>query len=930
MTTDLRAVTLQLLRAAGVSLQDEHQLSYRLPVPAELKSFFPGRAVLHFTFDEEYYDLHNQEGVEFVAPGYPLLNGLIRYAQSRMLASESELEALHSPPPVTSHTLQVHQTPEQVGATYVGFYIKISFRTHELNEEVIPIWVNLANYTVLSELPQGKRKGLTTPSALDPAIVNEAWQRAQQHSGQILTAALARYEEAANLKLANELRRLQSVNASQDQQQRLKQDSALQVNSELIFAEIVHYPTHNVRVQYNAKKWQRVHLYRFDAVRGQWIQPPTCPVCRQSTLHLEGCDKAQHVVCPNCQTECSHCGAHHCSHHPTTPCNTCQRGHCVDCLGECHSCHSANCPTCQRPCPDCQKATCDDCFMDCEVCRHHACKDHYAQCHLTGVKLCSAHSPRCQGCHKVAHPDLIHQVDGGAHLCEACVVTCAEPHPLPRWLIKAAPTCGGQHPYPHHLCREHSHRCAKHPQHGVYCQAHVAACAECGDRLCEQHQKRSQRNGQVYCDIHSHDCPSCNRNVGKAETILTVEGHRVCQDCAQRCPACNDNRRPWTLHTLRPCPICVLLANKSGLLKRHQDLQQFKRLNPTVVRCPDHYRVCHVCSRATCHDHLVPCGVCGKDTCLEHIRSTVEAVKACTQCVRQCQHCPPNRLHIPRAMASCTVCQKEVCPEHRGACSVCKQPTCHEHLHPSVEGEMVCSNCAHYCKDCASHHHHLPQAMECCGVCSGEICVEHRAKCRVCQRPTCADHMRMTEEGLAACTGCTRQCKHCAPEKHHLPQAMQACNVCGTEACGSHRQQCGHCLGHTCKDHVQACTLCGEPTCVTCAKGTLCPCCATLAPTVTLPSEVPLSGKPILGWIMRSDSIRSDGVKLSRVVYYQAYPTTWGLWLSPFDPPVPRLDVLELGPEGWKRKATKAISNTNQWLRPFNLWEYAANKRRKP
>jgi hypothetical protein len=55
---------LDILRVAGANLEEVANHAYRTQVPPELARFFPGKRSLHFTFDEEYFDLHLESGVD--------------------------------------------------------------------------------------------------------------------------------------------------------------------------------------------------------------------------------------------------------------------------------------------------------------------------------------------------------------------------------------------------------------------------------------------------------------------------------------------------------------------------------------------------------------------------------------------------------------------------------------------------------------------------------------------------------------------------------------------------------------------------------------------------------------------------------------------------------------------------------------------------
>lgn len=706
----LEPLVLKLLEAAGAKAQAvEDGKAYTAPVSPELAPLFQGRKRLYFTFDEEYFDLHQERGVEFVAPGYPLLDRLIRYAQTRFLVSEAALDGTGLRRlGLSSHTLALEAQPRMVGRIYLCFHLKLTLRSDEHVEELLTVWVDLNRQHVLSEPPQGVGLRPTTQVVgLDAAKVQAAWVLAQQEAQEQIRVRVARYEEAANLRLVAELRRLDQARVSAVERQRAIERHRLQVHTELVFTEILHYPLQLWEVELRGRAWNRRYQFRWDAVRKTWLTPPSCPVCQQPTSALEACDAGQHPVCPSCAATCTHCQARHCSAHPTRSCHNCRQGHCPQCLTNCHSCARPYCPRCLEPCPACTKSTCENCLLRCAVCDHAACKNHFARCHLSGAALCPEHAHACANCGQTTHPARLHPAgDKGKPHCEACAMTCSEAHPEPYWIPRRqAMYCAAPHDHPHVLCPQHVHRCVLHPTPVAFCAAHLEACSSCGAAVCSEHRAYSALSGQLFCSAHLFQCPRCRRTVGTPEKVAVTDGPEVCPTCAQACPSCAPQHLPWNLDQLLPCPHCLSEGLQQKLVTPQPSPDQLKRSYPNLLRCPEHRVTCYLCGRPGCTDHVRGCPECRRPTCPTDLVRTVEGDLVCRACGYRCKDCAPEHLYLRSSLEDCTICRQNLCPEHRTACRSCLEAACAEHTRSCrLCKEAVCTRCAQdgYCQACAS------------------------------------------------------------------------------------------------------------------------------------------------------------------------------------------------------------------------------------
>lgn len=697
---NLEPLVMRLLEATGSVPQPvQSGNAYTAKLSPELAPLFQGKSQIYFTFDEEYFDLNQERGVEFVAPGYPLLDRLIRYAQTRLVVSEAALDGTVLPQlNLSSKSLNFERNSRMGEKLYLCFHFKLKVRSDEYAEELFSVWVDLEGQQVLAQPPaQLDLKPVSHGVPLDKAKIQVAWGLVQQEAQVVIQARVTQYEETANLRLATELSRLDRAGVAATERQRVIDRYRIEVNSELVFTEILHYPLQFWEVEMRSRAWKRRYQYRWDTVQRFWTRPPSCPVCHQRSFALEACDAGQHPVCPNCAASCTHCQAHHCSNHPTQPCTDCRQGHCPNCLTPCHHCIKPHCPQCQSPYPDCGQTTCNDCLVPCSVCQHVACRDHFATCHLSGKVICTQHTTRCGNCDKPTHPHRLHKLAAkDEQWCEACAVTCSEGHPEPFWLARRqAVRCSGHHSQAHLLCPDHTHYCARHPTAAPFCSSHLEACKECGSRVCADHRSVSALSGALFCSAHLLNCPRCKRSVGTSETVRVEGGHTVCQECALPCPSCAPQHQWWLLDDLKPCPHCVQEGLRRGAVVAQPSPNLLKRTYHYLLRCPEHRVVCHVCSRPGCTDHVRPCPECAKPTCPDDLLMTVEGRRVCRGCGHQCKECGSQKAYLKASLAGCGVCAKPLCGDHRTTCQSCLCPTCSEHHKPcKLCHAAVCANCA--------------------------------------------------------------------------------------------------------------------------------------------------------------------------------------------------------------------------------------------
>ncbi|GEM46966.1 hypothetical protein [Deinococcus cellulosilyticus] len=784
---DLERFTLGLFQKLGVEPREVASRTYRVKLPLELNRFFR-RSELFFTFSEEHYDIHQDEGIEFITAGSPLLDRLIGFVRSRFMVSEAMLQGKAlGQLALSSQNLNLEKTPKQLYRKYLCFHVKISVRSDEHLEEILPIWMDLTTKQVLSEAPETPELHPSeTPTALAPEEVQEAWNGAWSGIQQQLKHWLEPVQDGINLRLQLEINKRR---ASGPERQMLIDRFKPQLQTELVFAELLMYPVQLWEVQFKARNWSMRAQYRWDMVRKTWLTAPTCSSCQQITFQLQGCEKGHHLVCERCQQVCKQCQVHQCRQHPLEKCSSCQGGTCNTCLEGCHACQKHNCPTCLMPCPECRKQTCHTCVVSCADCDRVGCTDHFQTCHITLKSLCARHARTCQGCQNVTHHSVLHLTEDGALLCENCAVVCTESHSRPTWLNPAvAMQCSGQHTKPQYLCHQHvqvctdcgkamcqqhlvttksgvkvCRECAKtcpvcptgtyhtsqevqgcqdshHAAHLV-CHEHQRSCHDCKKSTCSHHSYRSKRSHNAFCREHIVVCPDCKTQVGRSEAVQAVEG-LYCLECVGKCAACNQTHSRKYLHTAKhsgrtfckthimACPEC---QTQVGVSEAVQTLEG--------PRCPD------------CHDTCKTC----------HTDHALSGLTVCPSCVPASQKGKNKRdlrlyLHCQLHVHHCHVCSQATCQSHTKQCADCLQNTCPDHLVTDTQGRKLCSKCAVICTYCPSGTYHHRKDITSCSVSKEHLCKNHTLICEDCLKPVGARHTAK----CSSCQGLT--CRSCLRE----------------------------------------------------------------------------------------------------------------------------------------------------------------------
>lgn len=842
MTTpsnDIQTFTLGALRAAGVHVNAvEDGKAYQATVTQPDLRRILQRSTLHFTFDEEYFDIHRDANVEYVAPGYPLLDALIRMTQARFTVSEAVVPHQN----VTVQLVQGGVLPlelERHGRyrPMLRFRIRVTYKSDSYEEEIIAVTVDAetsqtlpassVNWPLHPVTDNGSGL-IQTPSE---SVVLKAWGVVENEIQTIVADKIARQEDLANRRLHHELSKLQQylqaqhiLNSPQGQrqQQELKDRYGLTVKLDLIFAELIHYPVEVVTGRF-ARQHPRTHQtwsgsiqFELDRVTGRTERQPTCPVCASPLSTLAPCDAGAHVVCPLCSAQCATCGTAHCADHALAQCDVsgCGSGHCPECLKACARCAHAMCgPSCTVACPDCRREVCRDCTVRCADCAHEACEDHFQRCHVTQAPLCATHAATCDRCALPTRSANLHALTRTqgqqVTLCDSCGERCA---------------VSGQ---------------LFHPDDLIQCH----------------HTKRRVDPALVAV------CSGCHHPVARDVLVQTAAGQGACPSCVDQCGACR------TIHLRSELTACSGHHQGAPLLlcSAHQhhcasctadDVYCSSHLQQCAVGgesvCSSHVSISHLSKRHLCPSHVHRCPDCRQTVATDELVHVHErdgtSRQVCRACTATCQECQPGVNRYARSSlilckcqsgtphyvcaahsVTCHVSQGSYAKSHAVKCQSCAQTTGVNHTKKTGQGKVICTDCVGICPHCPTGTIHALTGLQLCRTCNKPACSQHTHSCSDCGANVCQEHAIRLPDGQYVCTTHARTCAKC--KQVAAVSSISTCQSKHAEPlCRSCQKTCPSCQGTHCTDHSQRCRCCGHHYCPSCA-GNVCKICASLQPT---------------------------------------------------------------------------------------------------
>jgi len=212
-TQDLQEFTLGALQAAGAAVVVTGEGAFRVQaLPPDLQRILQ-RSSLHFTFDEEYFDVHRDAGVEFVAPGYPLLDALIRLTRARFTVSEAAVPASGGTAHLlgsASPQLELKSVRQARYRPYLRFRIRVIYQSDAYHEAIVSITVDPSTGQTLppgsSEWPliavtAVQEKNISPPNE---DLIQAAWSIVEREIQVLVSQEIARHEDLANTRLHRE------------------------------------------------------------------------------------------------------------------------------------------------------------------------------------------------------------------------------------------------------------------------------------------------------------------------------------------------------------------------------------------------------------------------------------------------------------------------------------------------------------------------------------------------------------------------------------------------------------------------------------------------------------------------------------------------------------------------------------------------------
>jgi len=300
-------------------------------------------------------------------------------------------------------------------------------------------------------------------------------------------------------------------------------------------------------------------------------------------------------------------------------------------------------------------------------------------------------------------------------------------------------------------------------------------------------------------------CPHCGRP--PAALVVCRHDHCGCDACSHRCSVCAEDF--CAEHGLAECRVDGQPA-----------CDEHARVCPScrLQYCTAHEGVCAEDGHAACATCLEPCGSCGRVVCNRHAeQSHADAPKGrrrlCTACLRYCEGGSRERVGVDE-VTECASCGKLVCAAHSAVCAVDGQVHCSPHLRRTDTSRRLV--CGQHRAGCAQEEAAIFASDEvgACGSCGKLVCAGHSAECVEDGLRHCVTHLEplVDATGSYACAAHRKECH--VDGQVFSPKGVEACPVCGKDACARHRAACGHCGRNVCTADLE------QPSrrCVTCRQ----------------------------------------------------------------------------------------------------------------
>ena len=189
------------------------------------------------------------------------------------------------------------------------------------------------------------------------------------------------------------------------------------------------------------------------------------------------------------------------------------------------------------------------------------------------------------------------------------------------------------------------------------------------------------------------------------------------------------------------------------------------------------------------------CSVCDSDFCADHgiVACRVDEQPACEQHARVCQSC--RMAHCSTHEGTCAEGKHPACSACLEACGSCGRIVCNRHAEQSRNdapkgSRRLCAACLRHCEGGTNEPVGIDEVME-CASCGRSVCTAHQAVCAVDGQVQCSRHLRRADgSGRLVCERHRATCV-AEPEAVFASDEVEACLVCGKDACAQHRDACG-------------------------------------------------------------------------------------------------------------------------------------------
>jgi hypothetical protein len=224
---------------------------------------------------------------------------------------------------------------------------------------------------------------------------------------------------------------------------------------------------------------------------------------------------------------------------------------------------------------------------------------------------------------------------------------------------------------------------------------------------------------------------------------------------------------------------------------------------PRCARPPAELVMCrHEEAHCVCDACALRCSVCAEDFCADHgiAMCRVDEQPACAEHARVCQSC--RMQHCSTHEGVCAEGDHPACSACLEACGSCGRVVCNRHAEQSRPdapkgSRRLCPACLRYCEGGTNEPVGIDEVTP-CASCDKSVCSTHQAVCVVDGQVHCSRHLRATDHSRRLV--CKEHLASCALEDAAVfaSDEVQACPICGKDACAGHRVACEYCGRHVC------------------------------------------------------------------------------------------------------------------------------------